>query len=533
MRSLGFVARVGVLALVAACSSSGSDGHVDGTGTIGAAGGTVSLTGGPSVQIPPGALSVNTAVALSTSTVQPPTGAITHVYQFGPEATTFGLPVLVSFPVPAGTKGTDVAIYWTKAGSTTEWEVLPTTVTGAVATAETTRFGAGFVGAACTAGVACAPANPCHSGAMTCNQGTPICSDTGASLPDGTICGGGDLCAAGTCGPSYAGPITLARTYRVTRASFAPFTQMDEVTRYAPPDVTRTVFNDDGSRNERDLTFVGRAVVMSRNVVYPANGTSVVNTYSPPQLVLPPSTTPGAKASSTSLVTAGATTYTMTRTLTVDGVETVIVPAGTFSALKVTSSIVLSSGFSSHVENWWAPGIGQVKALSYPDSNTLDTTLTELMRYSPMVCSGTACACNAIELAAPDVQPVYVAAALPAPQGGTLVTGTYQLTAEDEYTGLGGASGPTGETHREVFVLDVDAGTFQFASLHPGSAAGGDRGTVAFERSGSELIVTPVCGVGPPAGEHVGFTAAGAELRLLTPDSGSPTLGQEKILTRQ
>lgn len=392
-------------------------------------------------------------------------------------------------------------------------------------------------GDACVPGGACEPADPClgSSGAITCDQGKPVCSSTGPALPDGTLCGGGKLCAAGTCAPSYAGPITIARTFRVTPAGAASYTETDEVSWYGPPVVKRTVIDANApGYTVRTFTFDGRAVLLDANTRYDADGAQIgVSAYDPPQLVIPPSSAAGATASSTSTVTGGPVPITVTRNLLVNGVETITVPAGTFSALKVTSTIFPSTGGASHVVNWWATDVGMVRSISYPDTNPAATLVSELIRFSPMVCSGTACACNAISLTAPDVQPAYVAADLPAPQGGALVAGTYHLTAEHEYTGFGGASGSTGETHREVYVLD-GAGTIQFASMHPGSAAGGDRGTVSYERAGDELIVTPLCGRGPDEGEHVGFTASGSELRLLSPaDPGLPGQGQEKVLTRQ
>lgn len=534
MRDRSVVVLASVLSLVAGCSSSGGGGDDREDGTIGPAGGTVSVAGGPTVQIPAGALSVNTPIALSTSPVQPPAGAITAIYEFAPAETTFARPALVSFPVPAGSSETDVAIYWRKAGSA-GWEVLPTSVTGTTATAATTRFGAGFVGAACAAGTACTPADPCRGAAMTCDQGTPVCSSTGPDLPDGTLCGGGKLCASGTCAPSYAGPITVARTYAVTPPASAPYIETDEVSWYAPPVVERTVINGNVPGYQvRTLAFEGRAVLMGANTRYDPDGTQIaVSSFDPPQLILPPSFEPGTRASSTSTVTGGPVPYTLTRNVVVNGLETITVPAGTFSALKTTSTISPSNGGASLVVTWWATEVGIVRSVSYPDTNPSVTFVSELIRFGPMVCSGTACACNAVELSAPDVQPTYVAAEPPAPQGGDLVAGTYHLTAEHEYTGSGGATGPTGETHREVYVVDA-GGTIQFASVHPDSAAGGDRGTVAYERSGNELIVSPLCGRGPAEGERVGFTATPDELRLISPaEPGSPSQGQVKVLTRQ
>jgi hypothetical protein len=56
---------------------------------------------------------------------------------------------------------------------------------------------------ACVPGVICSdPAlNPCHDAAIVCTSGTPVCTDTGTNVADGTACGAGLLeqCQTGTC----------------------------------------------------------------------------------------------------------------------------------------------------------------------------------------------------------------------------------------------------------------------------------------------------------------------------------------------
>lgn len=348
-----------------------------------------------------------------------------------------------------------------------------------------------------------------------------------------TGCGGGG--EGDVTGASYAGPVTIARTYRVTPTGSDPFIQTDEVSRYVQPNATRTVFS--GSSDNyltRSFTFDGGAVLLNGTATYQADGTPTgAITFAPPQVVIPASTKPGATASSTSTATAtvGATTstFTVTRSMTVNGVETITVPAGTYSALKITTAIVQSNVPSSHVENWWAQGVGSVKAVSYSDANPAATTVTELLRSSPMVCSGDTCACNALVDSAAEVQSAFVAAPLPAPAGGAILDGTYHLTGESVFTGPGGASGPIGQTVATVFALQ--GGTAQLVSRRTGADAGEERATLAYQVSGSELILTPLCGMGPGDGERIGFTAAGAELRLIEP--GPPELGKEAVLTRQ
>jgi len=53
---------------------------------------------------------------------------------------------------------------------------------------------------ACNEGGSCSPsANKCHAGTLSCATGTAVCVDTGANAPDGTACGVGLYCKAGTC----------------------------------------------------------------------------------------------------------------------------------------------------------------------------------------------------------------------------------------------------------------------------------------------------------------------------------------------
>jgi alpha-tubulin suppressor-like RCC1 family protein len=85
-------------------------------------------------------------VTIARSSASPPAGAVSGLFQFGPEGTTFAGPVAVSFPIPAGTLASDVAVYWTRPGSRTEWETLPASVSGTTATAGIAHFSAGYVG---------------------------------------------------------------------------------------------------------------------------------------------------------------------------------------------------------------------------------------------------------------------------------------------------------------------------------------------------------------------------------------------------
>ena len=57
----------------------------------------------------------------------------------------------------------------------------------------------------CSAGGACTPSNPCHTGTQVCTTGSPTCQDSGTSLPNGTSCGTNQVCSVGSCVPCTAG----------------------------------------------------------------------------------------------------------------------------------------------------------------------------------------------------------------------------------------------------------------------------------------------------------------------------------------
>ncbi len=124
------------------------DAGIPPTGTVvGAAGGTVAFGDTVVLKIPPGALAKDVEISISVgsaTSVPADVTALTDVFQFEPAGTTFAVPVTVAFAV--ATAG-NINIYWTKAGSSTEFEALdaaPFGVTGVAA--QVTHFSLGFVG---------------------------------------------------------------------------------------------------------------------------------------------------------------------------------------------------------------------------------------------------------------------------------------------------------------------------------------------------------------------------------------------------
>src|SRR5579859_4816684 len=82
--------------------------------TVGAAGGSVSLPDGTRVDIPAGALSTDTTITITPTVVAPPRG-VGPAYVFGPEGTTFAMPVKVTLPfdptkLPMGSTAANVVV---------------------------------------------------------------------------------------------------------------------------------------------------------------------------------------------------------------------------------------------------------------------------------------------------------------------------------------------------------------------------------------------------------------------------------------
>jgi hypothetical protein len=94
-------------------------------------------------------------------------------------------------------------------------------------------------------------------------------------------------------------------------------------------------------------------------------------------VIFPASTAPGYSETTISSVT-GVLPGTSTRAVTVNGVEPVTVPAGTFTALKLTAYLAESDGYNV---TWWVRGLGRVKIVNYSGSNPASTQTWLLTGY--------------------------------------------------------------------------------------------------------------------------------------------------------
>ena len=125
--------------------------------------------------------------------------------------------------------------------------------------------------------------------------------------------------------------------------------------------------------------------------------------------------------------------------------------------------------------------------------------------------------CNAIVNTGSSIEQMNVAAALPAPLGGTPLDGTYHLTGWNTYTGVGGASGGTGNQRAMTGTIQGDA-VSMVVELGPGFRV---YANYTLLNSGQFAIVTQVCpDVGGVALDT--FSAVGDQLILYdTPNSVS------------
>lgn len=142
------------------------------------------------------------------------------------------------------------------------------------------------------------------------------------------------------------------------------------ITAATPQGYTRRVHAGSGAAyDETDHTVIDGALYIARSRGYGPTGTlATETTYDPPALIVPADVTPGATGTTTSVVTVktGSTTmtYTSQRDVTVVGVETITVPAGTFRALKVEALVANTSTSTQRGLNtvWWVPGVGRVRS---------------------------------------------------------------------------------------------------------------------------------------------------------------------------
>jgi hypothetical protein len=113
---------------------------------IGPNGGQINGSNGTQLNIPPGALTMNTNITIQTVNVPAPPGTVLvgPAQDFGPEGTTFRAATTIQLPftmskIPAGKTPNDIIIYTAPKGST-QYTTMPTTLGSGVVTTQTMHF---------------------------------------------------------------------------------------------------------------------------------------------------------------------------------------------------------------------------------------------------------------------------------------------------------------------------------------------------------------------------------------------------------
>ncbi len=204
-------------------------------------------------------------------------------------------------------------------------------------------------------------------------------------------CGGGG--AGGAADRYFPTSAGATWTYDVAQGSTPSSSQtMINLDGSATSSTRKTTTVASGNYTLSSFDIASGAVVLTESVAHNADDSLVsTTTYSPGTLLVPHDMTVGATASSTSTMAlqsataTTATTYTVERTITVDGVETVTVPAGTFSAVKFTATIVTTPSTGTATQTtmvrWHAAGVGMVKEILYPATSPTATTTWTLSSF--------------------------------------------------------------------------------------------------------------------------------------------------------
>ena len=125
------------------------------------------------------------------------------------------------------------------------------------------------------------------------------------------------------------------------------------------------------------LTGTGEYLSTSKSCSVSTSTCTTTYAFAPPAVIFPASTTTGYTETTVSTMT-GVAPGTYTRTVTVGAVESVTVPAGTFSALKITAHLVESDYYNV---TWWVLGVGRVKIVNYPGLSPASTQTWSMSAY--------------------------------------------------------------------------------------------------------------------------------------------------------
>jgi hypothetical protein len=132
--------------------------------------------------------------------------------------------------------------------------------------------------------------------------------------------------------------------------------------------------------------------------------------------------------------------------------------------------------------------------------------------------------CNTIATGGPCVTELVVTGPSPAPAGGTIVAGTYNLTSVSLYNAPDGSAPVTSMGRRTLVVSGVLATSFTLDQVET-SGARTDRAHGTVTVSGTSVTFTPTC---PPPGDGgdnnggtVGYTLSGNTLTIIDNSKGN------------
>ncbi len=217
-----------------------------------------------------------------------------------------------------------------------------------------------------------------------------ICALSGPLFACGGGGGGGEgSTPASTYTPHSAGSTW---TYIVTLSSGGSYTQTKTIPQSTASDwIVKYEYSNSSMYDLQSVNDTnGEAMSVDAYYNNVDNSLAYSYTYSPPMLLVPSDMTPGTAALSTSTWTyssgGSSSTGTITRSISVDAIESVTVPAGTFTAVKITTTITRTPSSGSPGQTmetrWYAQDIGWVKIMSYPTATPTDTTTRELASFN-------------------------------------------------------------------------------------------------------------------------------------------------------
>jgi hypothetical protein len=128
--------------------------------------------------------------------------------------------------------------------------------------------------------------------------------------------------------------------------------------------------------------------------------------------------------------------------------------------------------------------------------------------------------CNTLEATGPCVIETLGTGSAPAPGGGTIAAGTYDLTSMVRYVGADGGTDMSDSRHASLAVSAVIANSFSLQITEiSGSTVRRQAGVVI--ASGTQVAFTPACPLGGDGGGTAGYTATSTTFTLFdTSNSG-------------